>query len=152
MMNGAMAIFSSPVICSFGLTGSFIFTSTTPAIAASGTRMNAAVMAKGLAVFVEGVVALAVRFHRHGEVVVRHGVARIDVDGTFEAELRLAPQVHPRHLHAEILLRGRTLEVRRVMRATEQRDEKQQRKRTSHTPPSCAAIIIALPFEAPRMS
>src|SRR5437763_341394 len=36
MTNGAMAIFSSPVICSFGFSGSFSLTSVTPPRAASG--------------------------------------------------------------------------------------------------------------------
>ena len=45
MMNGAMAIFSSPVICNFGFIGSFIFTSTTPAMAMSGTIKTDAAIA-----------------------------------------------------------------------------------------------------------
>src|SRR5437763_1149714 len=36
MTNGAIAIFSSPVIWSFGFSGSFSLTSVTPAAAASG--------------------------------------------------------------------------------------------------------------------
>ena len=37
MTNGAMATFSSPVICSFGLSGSLSLTSSTPANEDSGT-------------------------------------------------------------------------------------------------------------------
>src|SRR4051812_14302755 len=36
MTNGAIATFSSPVICSFGLSGSLSFTSRTPAVATIG--------------------------------------------------------------------------------------------------------------------
>jgi hypothetical protein len=45
MMNGAIATFSSPVICSFGFTGSLSLTSITPADAESGSR-SAKTMAK----------------------------------------------------------------------------------------------------------
>src|SRR5213592_3777376 len=39
----------------------------------------------------------AVGLERDGQVVVRHRVGRVDLHGALEAELRLAPEVHPRH-------------------------------------------------------
>jgi hypothetical protein len=51
--NGASASFSSPVICSFGFTGSFNFTSMTSAAAAENVNSTAAANAvNGIARFI----------------------------------------------------------------------------------------------------
>ena len=221
-MNGAMAIFSSPTICSFGLTGSLSFTSRTPAVAVSGMQ-SAAMTARGrfmdglregfsggrrgsdvpcrgerapaarspseewwparcpwaarsiperclmcrrarghphrgggvagvarrrtglsvqsaahlallpllvarreldetavvlldvlirfveahrLAILLRRVLEVSVGLVRDGEVVVRHGVTGTHLHRALETEQRLAPEVHPGHVDAEVLLRG----------------------------------------------
>src|SRR5438105_2835415 len=85
----------------------------------------AAIESQRFAILLERAIEIAVRFHRHGQIVVSHGIARIEIDGALEAELRLAPEIHPRHLHAEVLLRGWPLEIGRVVRTTEEWNEKQ---------------------------
>jgi hypothetical protein len=39
------------------------------------------------------------------------GIAGIDLDGALEAEHRFAPEIHLRHLHAEVVLRRRSRQI-----------------------------------------
>ena len=42
---------------------------------------------------------------------MRHRIARIDLHGALKAEQRLAPEIHPGHLHTEVVLARRLPQI-----------------------------------------
>lgn len=83
------------------------------------------VKTQSFAILLRCLVELSIRLAGNGEIVVRHGVGGIQVDGTLEAEHRLAPEVHLRHLHAKRILRLRPRKVCTRVRARRQKQQEQ---------------------------
>ena len=86
-------------------------------------------------IFFSRLLEVTVRFPRNGEIVVRHGILRIDLHCALKTKERLAPQIHPGHLHAEIVLGLWLLQVLMVRasdRESDQRHEREQPVRPRH--------------------
>jgi len=86
-----------------------------------------AIKLQRLAVLLGRLFEVAVRFIGDGEIVVRQGIAGIELHRPLKAKHRLPPQIHSRHLHAKGILAACFGQVGASVRAGGHREEAEHR-------------------------